>query len=776
MKQFYYALQNIIRGRSSTFIKVASLSLGLFISIILFARVAFELNYDTYYKDSEQIYMTQKTYINKDGNRITENKGYDMITTVEVLMKHLSEYVECGFSMQTDHDPTPIKYGTDIYNSTPIVVDSLFFQTMGISLIKGNIKDMAMPDAIFLSESKAREIFQGEDPLGKSVLYGPTMSIELIVKGIFPDFPENVSLKADAIISIHLPSRAQSRSIALKTDWRSGFNWENYVRLKKGVDVDHINKRINAVIANYFPLKEFYEYMNIKDMKISLTPLKGHYFNTNSKAKTMIYIMTLLGFVLLLTASFNYALISISALPQRAKAIGVHKCNGAGPGSIFAMFFWETFFIILVSVGIAGLLIFQFQEIIEDMTQVNFYNLFSMETLWGPALAIGLLFVIGCVLPGRMFSAIHVTQVFRRYTEGKKNWKHLLLFVQFLSTAFLLTFVAIIYKQHQYVMQRDLGYNLERIVHLPQTFDHTPNALSNFQNLPYVEEAEVNKISLFKNWYTWVTDKKNETLPVPHNYANANFCKLMELKLKEGTYHTKSGEVLVNEEFIRQFGGEIGQEFQGVGFIRGILTDDFIFPNREKVEPFIMYWWNNETKNLPVDMHIRLKEPFEENLIRLNEDFKKLYPQGKGEFKPYEQDLAILFQSARIFRDSVLIACIMIVIITLTGIIGYTNDEVRRRSKEIAIRKINGAEVSDILQLLCKSILYIALPATFAGVLLAKYIGDMWIATEFKDILNISPLMYLGTGILTLALILGTVVVKAWRVANENPVISIKSE
>ena len=138
--------------------------------------------------------------------------------------------------------------------------------------------------------------------------------------------------------------------------------------------------------------------------------------------------------------------------------------------------------------------------------------------------------------------------------------------------------------------------------------------------------------------------------------------------------------------------------------------------------------------------------------------------------------MAILFQSARIFRDSVLIACIMIVIITLTGIIGYTNDEVRRRSKEIAIRKINGAEVIDILQLLCRSILYIALPATFAGIILAKYIGDMWIATEFKDILNISPLLYLGTGILTLVLILGTVVVKAWRVANENPVVSIKNE
>ena len=771
MKQIYYAIQNIIRGRGSTFIKVASLSLGLFISIILFARVAFELNYDTYYKDSEQIYMTFNAF--DHGTGFEKPEWRDIYQTAHILMEHFPDQVECAAAMDNEHNPDRIKHGPDMYPATTISVDSLFFQTMGIELIRGNVKDMAMPNAMFLSESKAKEIFAGEDPIGKSLIRGGT-EIEYIVKGIFPDLPENVSLKADVIASLHHPDRIGS-SRFYKTDWTSGPNWKNYVRLKKSADVNYINKRLNAVIANYLPTKDMCEHYGCKGIKIFLAPLKGYYLE-NSTAKTMIYIMTLLGFFLLLTASFNYALISISALPQRAKAIGVHKCNGAGPGSIFAMFFWETFFIILVSVAIAGLLIFQFRGIIEDMTQVSFKNLFSMETLWGPALAIGVLFVIGCVLPGRMFSAIHVTQVFRRYTEGKKNWKHLLLFVQFLCTAFLLTFVTIIFSQYQYVMQREMGYNYERVVHLNQKYDHSLNALSNYRNLPYVEAAEISKNALWKYFPALVTSKNDELIGIKTNYGNADFCQFMGLKLKEGTYHTKPGEAIVNEELIRNMGGGIGQEVQGVGLIRGIITDDYIFPNVGKPESFAMYFWNNENNGLPVNIHIRLKEPFEENLARLNEDFKKLYPQLKGEFKSYEQELKTLFQSARIFRDSVLIACIMIVIITLTGIIGYTNDEVRRRSKEIAIRKINGAEVIDILQLLCKSILYIALPATFAGIILAKYIGDMWIATEFKDILNISPLLYLGTGILTLVLILGTVVVKAWRVANENPVISIKSE
>ena len=110
------------------------------------------------------------------------------------------------------------------------------------------------------------------------------------------------------------------------------------------------------------------------------------------------------------------------------------------------------------------------------------------------------------------------------------------------------------------------------------------------------------------------------------------------------------------------------------------------------------------------------------------------------------------------------------------GVIGYTNDEVRRRSKEIAIRKVNGAEVSHILQMLCKDVTIIAIPSVAIGVLLSWQVGEMWISSNFKDILTISPLLYIGVAFVAMIFILGTVIVKSWRIANENPVLSIKSE
>lgn len=175
-------------------------------------------------------------------------------------------------------------------------------------------------------------------------------------------------------------------------------------------------------------------------------------------------------------------------------------------------------------------------------------------------------------------------------------------------------------------------------------------------------------------------------------------------------------------------------------------------------------------------LHVRLKEPFEENFLRLNEEMKNLYPNNTPVFTSYDKELQSSFETIQMFRDSILIASIAILIITLMGLIGYTNDEVCRRSKEIAIRKVNGAEVTDILRILCRDVSIVALPAVIIGTLLSKVISESWVTSSFEDILAISPLIYIGVGMVAIAFIVGTVVVKSWRVANENPVISIKSE
>ena len=765
MKQIYYAIQNIIRGKDATLIKVASLSLGLFISIILFARVALKLSYDTYYQDSERLYVVQTAWDNTNGKKNAPSP-YNIYPTGDALARHFPEHVESS-TVLNPFIGNKLKHGSETYSSEILAADSLFFQTMGIPLIEGNALELANPGSIFLSQSFARKIFGSENVMGKTLLWGDEK--EMIVRGIFADIPENATIKPTAVTSIS--------STNTRKDWTSGGNFMIFLRMKKEGNSDFINQRTETVLANYLPINDYYKNFGVKGIGVSITPLQGYHIGQGD-VMTMIYVMSLLAFVLLFTAAFNYALVSISSLSKRAKAIGVHKCSGAETRNIFGMFFWETLFVVGFSILIAVFLIFNFHEQIEEMTDATLEGMFSAENLWAPTLAILLLFIIGVVLPGRLFSSIPVTQVFRRYTEGKKRWKYPLLFIQFGGTAFLMGFVTVIFYQYQYSMSKDLGWNRERVAFVYHYFDNLPNTMSNLRNLPYVEGTEVSQTSMLEAYQPKsIKDNNGNIKFYPRiNYCNTDFCQFIGIRLKAGSYPTREGEILVNTEFVEAMGWSgngIGEIVPDLGTITGIL-ENYAFADSKKMQPFCLCWNNYEQGN--VCLHTRLKEPFEDNLLRLNEDMKKLYPQSVNQFKSYETSLEEIHHSARIFRNSAMVACITILVITLMGIIGYTNDEVHRKSKEIAIRKVNGAEVSDILRMLCRDIIIIAVPAVLIGTWTSGYIGHLWISANFKDIIAITPLLYVGVFIVTIGFILITVIIKTWKIANENPVKSIKSE
>lgn len=117
----------------------------------------------------------------------------------------------------------------------------------------------------------------------------------------------------------------------------------------------------------------------------------------------------------------NYVLVAIATMSRRAKSIGVHKCSGASAINIFSMFLFETGIVVLMSVIVALFIIFNTKDLIEDLLSVQLSSLFTLETLWVPMLIVFVLFIVAGVLPGRLFSRIPVTQVFRRYTDGKRG-------------------------------------------------------------------------------------------------------------------------------------------------------------------------------------------------------------------------------------------------------------------------------------------------------------------------------------------------------------------
>ena len=352
MKQLYYVIQTLIHGRGSNVIKIISLGLGLTMSILLFSRVVYEQSFDTCFQENEHLYQLWNVW--------TVN-GEDMPPAERIVgkvaggvLEAMPDVIESAASTGQWMVSAPLYNGNARFNEPKVVADSLFFQTMGIEVLKGNpLSDLVQKDVVFLSKRLADKMFGGENPVGKVISYNK--EIDLTVKGVYTTLPDNCTMRPEAVIS--LPT-VWSRGWG-NYSWNGGDSWKEYIRLKRDIDLDELNKRIDVVVQQHAP----------RDAKFGITviakPIRDTYRGYDA-VKRMRNIMLILGIAILFITALNYVLISISSLSRRAKSIGVHKCSGAGSGTVFGMFMWETAIVILIALLLMGFLMLNFSEFVED--------------------------------------------------------------------------------------------------------------------------------------------------------------------------------------------------------------------------------------------------------------------------------------------------------------------------------------------------------------------------------------------------------------------------
>lgn len=770
MKQLYYVFQSLLHGRGTNVIKIISLTLGITVSILIFAREAFELNFDTCYDDYERLCAVKVTWV------INNEKDSGFMTlgpTAAAIAESFPNEVESATATLRWWGSNTLFRDDMRFTPGFLVGDTCFIKTMGVKVLSGNQSEMANPDVIFISKSFAEDVFADKNPVGEVLKYNKNMP--MTVKGVFEDFPENSSFYGSNVL--------MSMATVDKYEW-SYWGWDGgdsyfaYVRLYRAADMEKVNKLLPKMVEKYLP--EDADASGVK-YEVELIPItRFRIENDFDGSNGMIWIMIILGTIILFTVTLNYVLSSISSMSQRAKAVGIHKCNGADAGTIFGMFLWETSIVVFVSLLCMAFLLLNFQDMLEDMIGVTLKTLFSVQNIWAPACVVLFLFIIGGVLPGHLFSRIPVTQVFRRYSQGKKGWKRPLLFVQFTGMAFIFSLLALVLIQSHHITSRDRGYDIRRVAYTYFTFSHEDNARSTILNLPYVESAAscAQPLSIGLSG-TYVTADGGNSVSIRVNSFDKEYLPFAGIKLKAGRNIEKGGDLLVNEAFLKTLHWEenpIGRQVKNndytYGNIVGVL-EDFVTGNPAYVgiQPLIVLCKNQFNGCV----QIRLKEPFDENLERLNKDMRQIYPHGDIVFDSAEKVIGLQNRGVTNFRNAILLAAITIFFIALMGLIGYVADEIQRRSKEIAIRKVNGATVLDILSILINDILLTALPAVVIGTIGAWYVGSLWM-DQFFDKVAYSGGYYMLIALLALALIIGCVVVKSWRIANENPVNSIKSE
>lgn len=770
MKQLYYVFQTLLHGRGTNVIKIISLTLGITVSILIFAREAFELNFDTCYNDYERLCAVKVSWV-------TDNEKSSNFMTLGPTAGAIAE----SFPKEVESATATLRWwgGNTLFRDdmrfTPgfLVGDTCFIKTMGVKVLSGNQSEMANPDVIFISKSFAEDVFADKNPVGEVLKYNKNMP--MTVKGVFEDFPENSSFYGSNVLV--------SMATVDKYEW-SYWGWDGgdsyfaYIRLYDAADMEKVNKLLPKMVEKYLP----------KDMdtsgveyQLELIPItRFRIENDFDGSNGMIWIMIILGTIILFTVTLNYVLSSISSIRQRAKAIGIHKCNGANAGTVFGMFLWETAIVVFISLLCMTFLLLNFQDMLQDMMDVTLKTLFSVENIWAPACVVFFLFIIGGILPGHLFSRIPVTQVFHRYSQGKKGWKRPLLFVQFTGMAFIFSLLVLVLIQSHHITDKERGYDTRRVVYTFFDFGNEDNARSTILNLPYVESAAScgQPLSIGLSG-TYVTADGGNSISIRVNTFDKEYLPFAGIKLKSGRNVEKEGDLLVNEAFLKALrweenplGRQVKDNDYSYGNIVGVL-EDFVIgnPAYTGIQPLIVLC-RNQFKDC---VQVRLKEPFDENSERLNKDMQQIYPHGDIVFDSAEKAISLQNRGVTNFRNAILLAAITIFFIALMGLIGYVADETQCRSKEIAIRKVNGATAPNILSILINDILLTALPAVIIGTGGAWYVGSLWME-QFFDKVTYSAGYYILIAMGVLVIIIGCVVIKAWRIANENPVKSIKSE
>ena len=768
MKQLYYTIQTLLRGRGSNVIKVISLTLGLLVGILLFARVAFELNYDSYYSEPENLCITLRTGISDGIKKEPNIDNYGKLA--EAIRENFPDEVEDATVLDLFSQSPLYHEGKKMEHVILATSKSHVFSTLGIKVLLGDVSQLDRVDVIFISRSLARRLFADANPIGKTI--NIEIDYPLTVQGVFEDIPENTEFHFDGVYSFDTRSKQYGSE---RGGWGYDSSYHCMVRFRHPDEREKVEVRMPEMLKKYI-----HNYKDQSEEYSFMTPSQYHLQKPESRKIVMI--LSILGFAILLVAGMNNVLISVSSLAQRAKSVGIHKCNGASDGHIYRMFLYESALLILLSLLFVTVLLFTFKLEIEDLSGASLKALFTWQTLWVPILVSLVLFLVIGLFPGKLFAAIPVTQVFHRFTAHRFVWKRSLLFIQFTGIAFILGLLMVILLQYHQVMTRDMGYKVDNLAVGWSPYREIDKMDGILRGLPIVEEF-CNASTIIYGGYMGqpYTDAHGKEFMGRIEFVDEHYVPVMGLQIIKGRNIQQDKEILINEEMVRQIGwtdSPIGKNLEdgknNFGTIVGVVKD-YVVQSAYMPQAPVALMSNLEWMNVLNKRNIILKEPFGENLAKINTLMKEAFPTVDIVFRSARQEIDKQYQEVRRFRNVVIIASIAILLIALMGLFGFVNDEIQRRSKEIAIRKVNGAEVPDILRLVSGNIFWTALSAVLVGIVFAYIVSNKWLE-QFSDRVSVNGGHFLVVIIIILLLIMGSVIGRSWNVANENPVNSIKNE
>ena len=675
--------------------------------------------------------------------------------------------------------------------ATLVCADTCFFKVFDRPILAGDpIKALAKYGTVMVSRSFAEKMGGVQECIGQQICNRDAADLKFTIEGVFEDFPKNGSLDYDILLSMATYSEWST------TNWLGNDRYKGYVKLMPGVDPNTLSDGIRKMQEAHQSIEE------LEAIGLSLTYFLKPFSSlhtSNREVKTQVILLSIVAALLILISLLNYILIVISSLVKRSKEVGVRKCYGAESKHIYGMLSKEALLHIALSLALAAAIIFAGRSIIENLLGVPFQTLLVPRSILAIGLVILFVLVISIIVPAELYKRIPVDAALKNYTENSRRWKLGLLGVQVLINVFLVVMMLIIGRQYQKVSNSNPGYDYEnlfyvdifggdyqehvRAVQMLEGLSEVTGVATSY-NLPY-QGASGNNVH--------IPDDQRELFNIADQYdCSDGFFELMGIPFIEGRAPKGDLEIAVDEKFVARMAdftdwsdGAVGKQV----FIteHGPVTDDgipyyytvtgvyksYLIGNLQGVDPrpSVMFHGEIGKDYMP---HILFKvDP--KALPKVKDALTQSLEGREINIISYEEQMRAAYDDSKKMRNTMALGAVFSLLIALLGLIGFIRDESLRRSKEMAVRKINGATTRDILSVFAKDIMKLSAVMAVIACVAAFFVAHKWLE-QFAEKASLNPLYFLGGAILVLLIVLGVVVLNCLRIARANPVESLKNE
>ncbi len=781
------AWRNVLKDKISFLINTLGLALSMFCAMLIILWINDELSYETFFPESEQIYrlVQDQEYDNGEVFKVAANPG--------ILPLYINDNyagIKAFTRFRPLADKVLIEHGNTQFYEHITYVDSTFFDVFQLPFLAGNPENsLDDPNALVITANTAEKYFgktwQQDDVLGKMISVNTNEQYK--VTGVIDNLPSNTHFKFDVL----LPFRK-----LYEQGWYLG--WGNnyfyaYFLLEKNASAAALSEQISEFaetrddltdVLYLQALEEIHLYSDFDIDVYGSTELRYPYVN----------IFIIVAFAIILIACINFMNLSTAQSEKRAKEIGLRKAIGSRRSQIIGQLLSESVLIAMLALIIAWTA--------TGFALPYFNNIADKSITFGAdKWLIWLAFIVGSVLIGLLagsYPAIYLSkfkpvQVLKGKFHaggGGTTFRRILVIVQFAVSIILLAGTAIVYKQFQYFMDKDLGYNKDLLIYMPVRGDIMKN-YDSFKN-ELLQQSSIKGVTISSDiptytvhsfgGFDWEGKNEEEDILLHAFSAGFDYVETLDLQLAEGRsfspdFPADSGNYILNETALKLTGltAPIGQRFNmwgNEGKIVGIVKDFNFKSLHKKVEPLVLFMNRNWSAYLMVRI---APGDTDQSLHIVERSWSKANPAYPFEYHFMDQQYENLYNSekrmARVFDYftffTLFIACL--------GLIGLINHMVEKRRKEISIRKVFGASISRILTLLFREYLQLILIAFLISIPVTIYLVLDWL-DNYAYRIEVQWWMFAIPGFLVLFIALLLVSGQTAKAVRQNPVDSLRHE